>query len=557
MFSSRALLALLAVLPAWSSLPASAMQVRVGKAPAIRIHTVRPGITPLSVSVGRTPLSTLPGLGIIPSAVIPKGPAVISALIPNLPAPSFSVPAAITPKESLQGRLGEVLRTGVSLGNVFDGAKTGTSLLTSPGGREVPERGAFELQMDIDRLYGELLAIHQAEKAGVAAEDAKALRERKSALLKDIDGVIVSIPEARKTKHFKTLKTELAAQRQTRDALVKLQRNALAGARYDEIESLSAEAIGLHGKILVSQLQIARAFLRGRSGLKAKTFIRNAALWSLVGAYNSAAILKTEHRYRANLVRASRLFQSGETVIIGRQRWVNAATLLDEAGRDVRNGRAEKAGLTLTTLAALYSSQQDVSAALLRRFALIAGELRRLASRINLLNGPNAPPEGTKDISDAVAALRESIPHPKIRASQDVSFSAVDKAQRAQQHTLSSIHEEYLVILRHQANLELFVDRLASAMAGKGAQKKLSKKDQAAMMADLALLSVWADRGFVQSKQLAGQFLTSALQHLAASDLVNTVRYLDFTAAELKNRLAELERIYAGVSRRAARLKRG
>ncbi|MDE2490546.1 MAG: hypothetical protein KGM24_06835, partial [Elusimicrobia bacterium] len=85
----------------------------------------------------------------------------------------------------------------------------------------------------------------------------------------------------------------------------------------------------LHGEIAALQLRAAWLQLTGAAPLTAPAVRRNAALWSLVGAYNSAAAARADAGWLEGRERAEALFDGGAVVVS--RRWTVARPQDDAA----------------------------------------------------------------------------------------------------------------------------------------------------------------------------------------------------------------------------------
>jgi hypothetical protein len=390
------------------------------------------------------------------------------------------------------------------------------------------ERAVFELQKDADRVYGALAAVHARERAGAAAE---ATAPAKRAVAADLRGVLAQLPPD--ASDWNGISTRLKALRAERAALER------ATGENPEPRAAAARArADLNARIYALQLRAAWAQLMGGAPLTSPAFRRNAALWSLVGAYNSAAAGRADAGWREGLDRAEAVFGDGRTLVVSR-RWRNVATELEDAARDARNGRRRLAADRFADLAELLRRAPIEDAEPLARHRAAASALHAAAAAA--LAG-----EDGGALSARALAVKELIPHPKLAEATAVSYSALDKAARAQAHALDSGKAEYLSVLAREAALA----RWAEVLAG----PRPTAADRAAARADLAEARAWAARGFVGAKQIAAQDLDAALAALDRGDDALAARHAGWARDELAQRRADLERIAAGLRARLARL---
>ena len=403
----------------------------------------------------------------------------------------------------------------------------GSSLRVLPATPVLSERAAFELQKDADRLYAALAQVHNQAQAGVPAA---ALAPAKRAVAADLRGVLTQLPAG--PSDWKELSARLKSSRAERKDLERAgdPETRAAGSR---------RRAELNNEIYTLQMRAAMAQLMGQAPLNAPAFRRNAALWSLVGAFNSAAAGRAESGWREGLDRAEAVFGDGRAVVVSR-RWRNAHTELDAAARDARNGRSAQAAERFADLAEVLRKAPVEDAEHLTRHRAAASALHAAASAA--LSGE----EGAA-LSERALAVKNLIPHPKISEPTAVSYDGADKAVRAQFHALQSAKKEYLAVLAREAALS----RWALILAG----PRPTKSDRSAAKVDLAEARAWAGRGFVGAKQVAAQNLNAALAALDRGDNTLAARHAAFARDELAGRRVELERIADGLRARLLRLE--
>jgi hypothetical protein len=392
------------------------------------------------------------------------------------------------------------------------------------------ERAVFELQKDADRIYGALAAVHAQARAGAAAE---AVAPAKRALAADLRGVLAQLPAD--ASGWDEVSSRLKALRRERAELERASAaDPAAGA------ARARERADLNARIYALQMRAAWAQLMGEAPLKSPALRRNAALWSLVGAYNSAAAGRADAGWQAGLDRAEAVFGDGTAVVVSR-RWRNVGTELDDAARDARNGRAERAAERFAELAELLrrTPADDVENLARHREAAAALDAAAAAARAG---------EDGAALSARALAVKDSIPHPKLAEPVAVSYDGLDKAARAQAHALESAKADYLIVLGHESLLA----RWAEILGG----PRPTRADRDAARADAARVRAWAGRGFVGAKQIVAQDLDAALAALDRGDDALAARHAGWARDELRQRRGELERIAAGLRARLARLTR-
>ena len=397
----------------------------------------------------------------------------------------------------------------------------GSSLPSLPAAPILTERAAFELQKDADRIYASLAGVHAQEIQGAARAE---LAPAKRAVAADLQAVLTQLPAA--PEDWNELSARLKDLRAQRAAL------EASGA------AASRERAELNGMIYALQMRAAWAQLTGKAPLNAPAFRRNAAMWSLVGAYNSAAAGRAESGWREGLDRAEAVFGDGRTVIVSR-RWRNVHSELEDAARDARNGRPGAAAEKFSELADILRRAPVEDAAHLARHRQAAAALHAAASAA--LSG-----EDGRALSQRALAVKDLIPHPKLAEPSAVAYEGAEKAVRAQFHALESSKKEYLAVLAREAALT----RWALILAG----PRPTKADRDAAREDLSEARAWAGRGFVGAKQVAAQNLDAALTALDRGDDALAARHAGLARDELSARRDELERIAAGLRSRLARL---
>ncbi len=332
----------------------------------------------------------------------------------------------------------------------------------------LPARTSLGLRDDADRLYAALAAIHSKEKAG---EPAPALLELKRALLADFDGVIARLPE----------NDDKAA----------------------------------------SQIRTARLMLSKDSPVGPPAFKRNAALWSLVGAHNSAAAASAEALRAEALAASEETFGDGRPYLVW-NRWSNIHAELEQAALHARNGRPAEARKLLRA-----------AAATLRAAGRDATDLNAAASFDAMAKRPK---------SDAILAAKTLVPHPEVKTRTPIAYAEMSATLRAQVHALESSREDYLQTLDRETAL-----RVAEALLS---SPRPSAADQAKARATLLAAAEWAGRGRVEAKRIAARNLLAAIAALDGDDLTLAARHATWTVDALAERRAELTRIALSVRRR-------
>lgn len=367
----------------------------------------------------------------------------------------------------------------------------------------LPARTVLGLRDDADRLYAALANIHSREKAN---ETPAALNALKRALVADFDGVIAGLPAV-----------ELPAGQSPRGRVKELRRERAKAERAGEPVRLAA----VSGELAALQLRVAREMISDDSPVAPKAFKRNAALWSLVGAHNSAAASAAEATRLEALARGEEAFGDGRPYVTW-NRWSNIHYELEAAARHARNGRPAEARKSLRA-----------AAATLRRAGRDAADLKAAAAFEALAKRPK---------SDAILAAKDLVPHPEVKTPAPVPYEKLSSALRAQVHALESTRADYLETLDFETSL-----RLAEAVL---TSPRPSAADRAQARARLSAAAEWAGRGRVEAKRLAARNLGSAVAALDRGDLKLAARHASWTVDALAERRAELTRIALSVRRR-------
>ncbi|MBI2787611.1 MAG: hypothetical protein HYX59_02910 [Elusimicrobia bacterium] len=422
---------------------------------------------------------------VVPALQAPAAPAVSVLAAPALSAPSIAAP--LVPSLS-------------------------PSLLSAPAAPQapvavvpaaLPARTVLGLRDDADRLYAALAEIHSKEKAN---ETPAALNALKRALLLDFDGVIAGLPAV-------TLPEGLSPRGQVKV----LRRERAKAERAGEPLRLAA----VSGELAALQLRVAREMISEESPLAPKSFKRNAALWSLVGAHNSAAASAAEATRLEALARGEEVFGDGRPYVVW-NRWSNIHSELEAAARHARNGRPAEARKVLRA-----------AAATLRLAGRDAADLKAADAFEALAKRPG---------SDAILAAKSLVPHPEVKTAAPVPYERLSSAMRAQVHALESTRADYLETLDFETSL-----RHAEALLS---SPRPSAADRAQARARLSAAAEWAGRGRVEAKRLAARNLESAVGALDRGDLKLAALHATWTVATLSERRAELSRIALSVRRR-------
>lgn len=367
----------------------------------------------------------------------------------------------------------------------------------------LPARTVLGLRDDADRLYAALADIHSREKANETYSSINAL---KRALLLDFDGVIAGLPAV-----------ELAEGQSPRGRVKVLRRERAKAERAGNPMRLAA----VSGELAALQLRVAREMISDASPVGAKAFKRNAALWSLVGAHNSAAASAAEATRLEALARGEEAFGDGRPYVVW-NRWSNIHAELEAAARHARNGRPAEARKVLRA-----------AAATLRLAGRDAADLKAAAAFEALAKRPK---------SGAILAAKDLVPHPEVKTAAPVPYEKLSSALRAQVHALESSRADYLETLDFETSL-----RLAEAVL---TSPRPSAADRAQARARLTAAAEWAGRGRVEAKRLATRNLMSAVAALDRGDLKLAARHSAWTVDALVERRAELSRIALSVRRR-------
>ncbi len=380
-------------------------------------------------------------------------------------------------------------------------------LAPAPG----PARTAANLRDDADRLYASLAKIHSRVKAG---EKDDALKDVKLALIGDFDGAVKNLAV---TATGDDLRARVKALRKDRAAAEK----ALLKAPSSSRAQAARDYADVSGTLAAYQLKAAsELLLSANSPVNSKAWKRNAALWALVGAHNSASAAAAEAAYLEALAKGEQAFGDGRPYLYW-NRWRSVKTELETAARDARNGREDKAAKALLDLAAVLKATGD------KKDAADAAALETLA----------AAPD-----SDKILARAAKVAHPSIKVRTPVAYSDMNAGLRSQVHALESARADYLDAAASVADLRRAAILLSSP--------KPTKADLALAAKVAAGVEAWAKRGRVDAKRTAALNLEAAREAQARGDLKLAARHLGWAADALQIRLGELERIALAVRRR-------
>lgn len=367
----------------------------------------------------------------------------------------------------------------------------------------LPARTVLGLRDDADRLYAALAAIHSREKAN---DTDSALKALKRALLADFDGVIAGLP------------APVLEKGQTNTGRLKVLRRERAKAeRSGEPRRLAA----VSGELAALQLRVAREMISESSPVAPRALKRNAALWSLVGAHNSAAASAAEAVRLEAILKGEEAFGDGRP-IVNWNRWSNIHAALEEAALHARNGRPAKARKVLRA-----------AAATLRLAGRDASDLAAALAFENLAKKPK---------SAAILSAKSLVAHPDVKTRAPIPYNEMSAALRAQVHALESARADFLVTLEHETAL-----RRAEALL---TSPRPSPSDRAQARKAMSDAAEWAGRGRIEAKRLAARNLIAAMAALDGGDLKLAARHAGWTVDALEERRAELTRIALSVRRR-------
>lgn len=420
-----------------------------------------------------------------PSFQVRSAPAISPLSSPALSAPSFASPLAPALAPSL-----------------IPAAAVSQAPSAAVPAAALPARTVLGLRDDADRLYAALAHIHSLEKAN---ETPSALNTLKRALLADFDGVIAGLPAV-------DLQGRSAA------AQVKVLRRERAKA---ERAGVPARLAAVSGELAALQLRVARQMISDESPVAPKAFKRNAALWSLVGAHNSAAVSAAEASRLEALARGEEVFGDGRPYVVW-NRWSNVHSELEQAALHARNGRPAEARRVLRA-----------AAATLRLAGRDAADLAAAAAFEALAKRPS---------SAKILAAKALVAHPDVKTPAPVPYEKLTSALRAQVHALESSRADYLETLGFETGL-----RRAEALL---TSPRPSASDRDAARALLASAAEWAGRGRVEAKRLAARNLEASVAALDRGDLKLAALHATWTVSTLAERRAELSRIALSIRRR-------
>ncbi|MBI3298502.1 MAG: hypothetical protein HYZ75_10085 [Elusimicrobia bacterium] len=468
-----------------------------------------------------TAAAVLPTLTLTP-ALAPAAPVVIKAAVAAAAVPAAQaapLPAtAEAARPALSGKSSWV--------NLFDGRARSAVNGVVAGSAFVSERASYETARSIQGFYHELATIHALERGALVSE---ALETRKRTLWTSLRAVDARLsgPAA---EPFAAVSARLKAQRAARAAL----------------PAVAPEALAADQALLATQVRAALLMLEGGSRLASKDARRNAALWTLNGAWGTAASLRAETRWLESRRQIPAAF-SAAPVAIPQTRWHNAATGLDDAGRDARNGRPAEAAAKLAGLERLFTVSPEV---LEPGFTAPTGQVKAgiVQARQALAGGDAAA------LAAALDAAKGMIAYPKMSSVEVVEYADTAAAGRAQRHKLESMAAESERVSQRAAETDYWAE-LAGAAGLKGPERRpLVGLEVTAFRSFLADAAAWAGRGFVRSRQEAAERLAAAAEAAEAGRFDLAAARLRSAKSTLDKRVKDLRDMRAAIERRAKSL---
>lgn len=490
-------------------------------------------------------------------------------------------------REPLLQRLTRGFKGALSLPSIYDntaapafnGADNTPAfrLRTKPDRRSprIAERAARELKLDAEKLYVTLREIHDIS---VRQGDA-GLRDRKLALLQRLDTAARNVPAAPVVQEpYQAASNQLKDLHKQRDMLIDAQGQAAAAQNGAKLDALNEAAIELHRSILKAQFGVSTLLLTGKSRLNSKPMRRNAGIWTLGGAFNSASALEAEVRYHTNrhrlrekrseyltqdaFGRPVRVFNlegfdievfppidGGKAIVtIRQQRWRNVLTNLRDAARDSRAGRHDAASNRLDTIVGIYTVAETSVEPEIRR------DYKRIAHALN--EAREAVANRQENASDLIEAIGEMLSYPQLSTWEDVAYHGMEKALSSQAHTLIGNLNESVRVLRHLSELEYWQDLLNAALRPEqgGVGRPLSKRERTRIRGGMDSILSWAKRGKVRPKQETAIALETAATAMEREDFVMARERIKRAHTALQRRLKDLDSISAHVRNRAASL---
>ncbi|MFC1548486.1 hypothetical protein ACFL5E_00850, partial [Candidatus Omnitrophota bacterium] len=446
--------------------------------------------------------------------------------------------------------------------------------------RFAEQRASIEMQKDIAMLLGTIEVINADSRNAKQDAEKAEIRERENAFLvrlRDLyKNMQVNIHEDRTynfySKKLKELKDRrLSLYRRIEKADDESDKNAL--------ERLNREVIRNNRIIIKLQLLIAGMLVRGKSRRTNNKFKRNrnAAIWTLRGALNSAKTLEEELFYRIQRLRGSKRVRQIETtdwmgelirtfrldgfdvkvedaeseeeeskVTVRQQKWINVHTTLVQIRRDFKRGDINEALEKIDMLIKLYSVRYIV---VMERYRNIADDLKELRGIIAGCPDANAPPKEKKqEVSRKIDDLGKNIQHPKQRIWVDIPYKNLEKSFHGKLKIIAGYIPEYNLILQNKTNMEYYAEKLAEA-AQRGL---LSKRNKAMILRGLDRLHRWTERGFVYPKQFAAIDLKPAIELVDRDDHKAAAKYLKSATKQLDARMTEIDRISGHIRKHAA-----
>ena len=392
-------------------------------------------------------------------------------------------------------------------------------------------RAFLELQIDSNRLLTSLAQVHSLALSGVPPAE---LEAPKRAIIRDMDQVLSQLTIALPTDR-EAMSSRLREIRAERTALESAQAKAdSAAARHRLIE--------LNEEIYALQIRNARLQLKGKSSRNPPALRRNAALWSLLGAFNSAAAGHADAGWMERPRTTVSIAADGTTVIVS-GRWNNAHTAIETAAQDARNDRVALARQRLAGLAAKLrrTSRPDVHH--LNRHDEAAAALEALATDKSAAKDPVA-------LSAQALAIKDLLPHPKILVPTAIPYTDPATAARSRKHAVERIrNKDFVQTLKY----ETLLTRWSLALFADNPRAKVLVAARAAV----AEVHTWMARNIGDEfKQLAAQNLEAALAALDAGDVGLAARQIVMARDELPKLREHFDRVASAMEVSRRRLSR-
>lgn len=435
--------------------------------------------------------------------------------------------------------------------------------------RQAEQRASIEIQKDIAIIIAELSVIVADYRATEGAEIQEEISQRENLLLERLRSLYRNMPVAiHSDKDYDFYSTTLKELKKRRNEIYDRIEEADAEGNKKALQKLNLEAIRNTRTLTKLQVLIAGMLLAGKSKLKSAELKRNAALWTLQGALNSAKMLEDELYYRTQRLRGKQKIQEIETtdwmgqlvrsfrlgaldimvkdieegeekprVTIRQQRWLNVNTRLISIRRDLKRGEVGKAIRKIDSLIRIYGLRYIIT---LESYKGITADLKAIREMALGLPESHAPPREEIDRTvDKINNLAQRITHPKQLIWTDVEYKSLGSALRGKIESIAGYIPDYTLVMASKTDLEYYAEKLKIAKE----TGHLSKRNRDIIERGITKLASWTRRGFVDPKQFADIDLKPVIDLMESDDFRTAEAYCRNAAQDLGARLSDIDSI--------------